>query len=147
MGPVGTQGQADERPRRLALPPVQRLHGPVPARRQARPGTAGDCQDDHQQLLAAELPDQGCRKPGRADSDGCDTYDHPGGDHRRLRRFLPARGEMVNGKLEHAGDIVYGGFLGHWPIVGLLQHVLRPVDHHPGHGSAQLLGRAEDARC
>ena len=33
--------------------------------------------------------------------------------------FAPARGEMVNGKLEHAGDIVYGGFLGHWPIVGL----------------------------
>jgi len=31
--------------------------------------------------------------------------------------FSPERGEMVNGKLEHAGDIVYGSFLGHWPIV------------------------------
>ncbi|MHB0867540.1 MAG: quinone-interacting membrane-bound oxidoreductase complex subunit QmoC [Thermoleophilia bacterium] len=33
--------------------------------------------------------------------------------------FSPARGEMVGGKLEHAGDIVYGSFLGHWPIVGV----------------------------
>lgn len=33
--------------------------------------------------------------------------------------FNPARGEVVGGKLEHAGDIVYGSFLGHWPIVGV----------------------------
>jgi quinone-modifying oxidoreductase subunit QmoC len=33
--------------------------------------------------------------------------------------YSPERGEMVHGKLEHAGDIVYGSFLGHWPIVGL----------------------------
>ncbi len=33
--------------------------------------------------------------------------------------FSPERGEVVGGKLEHAGDIVYGSFLGHWPIVGL----------------------------
>lgn len=33
--------------------------------------------------------------------------------------FSPARGEMVGGKLEHPGAIVYGSFLGHWPIVGV----------------------------
>ncbi|MFA5800849.1 MAG: quinone-interacting membrane-bound oxidoreductase complex subunit QmoC [Thermoleophilia bacterium] len=33
--------------------------------------------------------------------------------------FSPERGEMIGGKLEHPGDIVYGSFLGHWPIVGL----------------------------
>ncbi|MCL4473430.1 MAG: quinone-interacting membrane-bound oxidoreductase complex subunit QmoC [Actinobacteria bacterium] len=33
--------------------------------------------------------------------------------------YSPTRGEMVDGKLQHAGDIVYGQFLGHWPIVGV----------------------------
>lgn len=33
--------------------------------------------------------------------------------------FSPERGEMISGKLEHTGDIVYASFLGHWPIVGL----------------------------
>ena len=36
-----------------------------------------------------------------------------------LGSFNPSRGEMVNGKLEHAGQIVYAQFLGHWPIVGV----------------------------
>ena len=33
--------------------------------------------------------------------------------------YNPARGEYVGGKLEHANEIVYGSFLGHWPIVGV----------------------------
>ncbi len=36
-----------------------------------------------------------------------------------LGSFNPQRGELVNGTLEHPGDIVYASFLGHWPIVGV----------------------------
>ncbi len=36
-----------------------------------------------------------------------------------LGHFNPPRGERVDGKLEHAGQIVYGQLLGHWSIVGV----------------------------
>lgn len=36
-----------------------------------------------------------------------------------LGDFSPARGEVVNGEVHHAGEIVYASFLGHWPIVGV----------------------------
>lgn len=36
-----------------------------------------------------------------------------------LGDFTPARGEVINGEVHHAGEIVYASFLGHWPIVGV----------------------------